>query len=149
MFRLSPDRRQSTDRKRVYGAKQDEDFDELLFARGVHKIAFNTFAYDRGWRESLNSKFDDVRRYVRFPYKGEIWPYAVRAAPYDGRSYAYLHHDSSFVEISVSLHVLSLDFLVFLSGPRHDLEARVAGQQLYVVSRKGQWQGSSLLGLIR
>lgn len=56
VFQLNPDHRQSTDRKWVYGAKQDESFDELLFARAVHKMAFNTFAYGRGWRESMNTK---------------------------------------------------------------------------------------------
>ncbi len=149
LFQLCPDQKESTDRKWVYGAKQDENFDELLFARGVHKLAFNTFAYGRGGREAMHGRFDNLRRYIRRPDRGEIWPYAVGGAPYDGTYYASLHHDSAFTEVSVSLHVLCLNFFVFLSGSCYDLAAKATGQEVYVVSRKGQWQGSSILGLTR
>ena len=39
---------------------QSKEFNELRFARGIHKIAFNAFAFYFGKRRALSEKFNQV-----------------------------------------------------------------------------------------
>lgn len=57
---------------------QSKEFDELLFARGVHKIAFNCYAYKFGQSNALQNRFDSLRRYIRCAKTNELWTYGVR-----------------------------------------------------------------------
>jgi HNH endonuclease len=143
---LVSDSGKADSRKLVFKPRQDRSFDELLFARGVHKIAFNSFAYRHGLQDALHERFDRLRRYVRQPENGEIWNYAVRQAPSDENYYATFYTQSREI---VELHILCLDFCVVLTGWRRDVEERIAGDNVFIVSRKGNWQDPSVFGLKR
>jgi hypothetical protein len=54
----------------------DPDFDMLEFRRALYRIALSTVAMLQGAEYALDPKFDDVRRYIRNPKPGEVWPFA-------------------------------------------------------------------------
>lgn len=64
-------------REATFTLQQPKEFDELLFARGLHKVAFNCFAKRFGYSEALQDRFKKIRSYVRCAKKEELWPYIV------------------------------------------------------------------------
>lgn len=50
-------------------------FDVLRFRRALHHVGFNALAHSDGVERACGSEYDNVRRYVRKPHKGESWPY--------------------------------------------------------------------------
>lgn len=56
----------------------EPSFDLLLFRRALHHVALNYLAAIRGTSFVLESQFDDVRRYVRRPHRGEAWYFGER-----------------------------------------------------------------------
>lgn len=126
--------------------EQSKEFDELLFARGIHKIAFNCYAHKFGQSNALQNRFDKLRRYIRYAKTNELWTYGVR----DSRSTAN-RSCSALCETDwgpfLGLRLLSLDFFVSLTGWRSEIESGVIENGYDIIRRKGQWQESSLLGL--
>ena len=50
-------------------------FNLLRFRRALHHVGFNALVHRDGVERAYGSEYDDVRRYVRRPHKGESWPY--------------------------------------------------------------------------
>lgn len=50
-------------------------FDLLRFRRALHHVGLNALAMRDGVERAYESQYDEVRRYVRKPYKHESWPY--------------------------------------------------------------------------
>lgn len=76
-----------TDKQIHVQVKNPQEFEDKLFRRALHHIAFNSLALG-GQELVLKSIFDNVRKYIRQPKKGEVWPYAQyfpsgREAPID------------------------------------------------------------------
>jgi hypothetical protein len=124
--------------------QQSGQFDECLFARGIHKAALNCCAARFGQTEVLQGRFDSVRKYVKFADIGEFWPYGVLSGSRDERLWAVLHRSRR--GLVVELHLLCLDFLISLEGWNRDLESRL-NEKWTIVRGPGQWNESSLLGL--
>ncbi len=139
---ITPNTRQAD-----FHLEQSKEFDELLFARFIHKVAFNCYAFRFGHRNALHRRFDTLRRYVRRAYKDELWTYAVKESyRRENRCIAVLYETSwSLVE----LRLLSLDFLVSLTGWRREIESEIRNNNTYIIRNKGQWGASSILGLQR
>jgi hypothetical protein len=124
------------------GPQQSTEFDDYVFARGIHKIAFNTFAYRFGKRRALEGKFDRLRRYIRQPAKYELWQYATWETDHKkmfARFYCVDEH--WFVHIGIFV----IDFVVSLDG--RGCELRPRANNIRHVIRAGQWNASSLFGL--
>lgn len=64
--------RQVTVRPRIAPA-----YDSVEFARGVHRIAFESVAAAMGPDEALREQYDEVRDFVRRPDRNEQWPYVT------------------------------------------------------------------------
>lgn len=145
-LKMGPRRIKSGVTKLTFTAEQSKEFDERLFARGIHKIAFNCFAKKYGQMAALNIKFDKLRRYIRSAEKAELWSYAVMPASRLGLAYKIFkypgHSEWGWI---VNIHLISLLFRVALEGWKDELKPQ--GQGVYVIRRVGQWQESSLLGL--
>lgn len=82
-----------TDKQIHVQAKNPQDFEDKLFRRALHHIALNSLALGGGHELVLNSVFDNARKYIRQPKKGEVWPYAqyfssVREATIDAEPIA-------------------------------------------------------------
>ena len=56
-------------RQADFHLEQSNEFDELLFARGIHKSAFNCFALRFGRNYALHPRFNNLRRYIRVSVK--------------------------------------------------------------------------------
>jgi hypothetical protein len=117
----------------------------LEFARGIHKIAFNCFTRRREHREALHPSYNRLRNYVRQPTKGELWPYAVKESR-NADEFVAIFHKTKWGEI-VELRLLSLDFLVSLTGWKDEIGSKLRGDDICIIRSKGQWNNSSLLGL--
>lgn len=63
------------DGKRKLIFPDPSEFCGLKFRRALYHIAFNYVAWKFGWKSALEQKFDEVRRYVRYPKINEKWPY--------------------------------------------------------------------------
>jgi hypothetical protein len=56
-------------------APNPPEFDSLNFNKCLGHIALNYIAWKLGWDEALNTKYDGLRRFVRYGNRGETWPY--------------------------------------------------------------------------
>lgn len=116
---------------------QDKVFNEIEFARGIHKIAFNLYAFDRGRRASLNQKFDNLRRYIRNPDKKEFWKYAVKYYP---------NSNNRFIRKNIVVfNIYDIEFMVSLVK---DLDEKIAINNGYkILHTDNEWNHNSLFGL--
>ncbi len=135
-------------KKVEFQLEQDKEFNELLFARGIHKIAFNSYAFRFGQRNALHNRFDNLRQYTRKPERDELWTYGVRESQYSGVDFVAKFYSSDWDGI-VKLYILGLEFLVSLIGWKREIEYDLKRGDIYIVRQKGQWLESSLLGLKR
>ena len=126
--------------------EQSKEFDELLFARGIHKIAFNCYAYKFGQHEALQNRFNNLRQYVRYAKFDELWTYGVKVPNSARNRHMAELHDKNF-GLFLGLPLLTLAFFVSLTGWRNEIESEVIKNGYCIISRKGQWTASSLLGL--
>ena len=126
--------------------EQSKEFKELLFARGIHKIAFNCYAYKFGQSNALQNRFDNLRRYIRYAKTNELWTYGVRDSHSTANRSCSTLYETDWGPFG-GLRLLSLDFFVSLTGWRHELEAEIIKNGYDIISRRGQWGSSSLLGL--
>jgi hypothetical protein len=126
--------------------EQSKEFDELLFARGIHKIAFNSYASRFGQRDALQSRFDNLRRYVRRADRDELWTYGVKESRCRESNFIAIFHSENSDEV-VKLHMFGLELLISLTGWRREIEKHLREYDICVVHENGQWQESSLLGL--
>jgi hypothetical protein len=124
---------------------QSKEFSELHFARGIHKIAFNSFAYRYGYNEANSARYDKVRKYVRSAVKSEIWPYAVKLSSNSSNECRATYNKCDLWEV-VELQIWELQFLVSLMGWNQEIENNLNGD-IIIVRKDGQWNESSLLGL--
>lgn len=125
---------------------QSKEFNELLFARAVHKIAFNCFAYEFG-DDALDHRFNKLRKYIRKPNKGELWTYVVWPEPYLEFGFG-LHRTN--MGLLAEVRLLCLDFIVSLEGWRSGFEKLIPeNEEAFVIRETGQWQASTFLGLKR
>ncbi len=132
-------------KKVEFGLEQSKEFDELLFARGIHKIAFNSYASRFGQRDALHNRFDNLRRYVRKADRDELWTYAVKESEDSENNFIAIVRQTNWGEI-VELRILCLDFLVSLRGWKKEIEKYLRANDYSIVWHKGQWQERSLLG---
>jgi hypothetical protein len=51
------------------------------FSRGLHMIAFNLAALNRGIETAFESRYDQVRKYIRAPRLRERWPFLQVIGP--------------------------------------------------------------------
>ena len=126
--------------------EQSKEFDELLFARGIHKIAFNSYAFRFGQRNALHNRFNNLRRYVRKADRDELWTYAVKESENSQETFVAIIRSANWGEV-VELRILFLDFLVSLMGWKREIEHDLRRDSIYIIRHEGQWQESSLLGL--
>lgn len=126
--------------------EQSKEFKELSFARGIHKIAFNCYTYKFGKNKALQDCFDNLRRYVRQAKANELWTYGVRDSHSTANRSCSTLYETDLGPF-VGLRLLSLDFFVSLTGWRSEIEPEVIKNGYCIISRKGQWTASSLLGL--
>jgi hypothetical protein len=98
-----------------FGLEQSKEFDELLFARGIHKIAINSYASRFGQRDALQDRFNNLRRYVRKADRDELWAYAVKESQYRENIFITVFHSKDW-DVVVELHILGLNFFVSLRG---------------------------------
>lgn len=117
--------------------KQNSVFDELKFARGIHKIAFNLYVFQYRQRAALNQKFDNLRRYIRNPDKNEFWKYACKYEPNSNNRY--------IKENIVIFNTYGLEFLVSLANEWDEKIARNNGYKILYTGN--EWNGSSMVGL--
>ena len=61
----------------------DSRFDLKGFRRALYHVGLNSVAHRHGAAGALSAEYDEVRRYVRYPHKGEEWGFAQRVAPLD------------------------------------------------------------------
>ena len=96
----------------------DSRFDLSGFRRALHHIALNSIAYRHGQEKALAAEYDEARRYVRFPRKGEEWGFAQHA-----RSLHRIHDEVGIDHIVTGDHELvrivafNLSFYVDLRRP--------------------------------
>jgi hypothetical protein len=116
---------------------QDKVFNEMKFARGIHKIAFNLYAFNYGQRASLNQKFDNLRRYIKNPYKKEFWKYAVKYSP---------NSNNRFIKKNIVVfNIYNIEFMVSLVN---DLDEKIAINNGYkILYTDNEWNHNSLFGL--
>lgn len=123
---------------------QSREFDELLFARAVHKVAFNYFAYNYG-HKALHNRYDKIRSYIRKAKKNELWTYVVCPEPHLELACCFIKTTSGFM---VKVRILCLDFVVSLEGWRPEFEKLIPSHKdIYAIREVGQWQASTFLGL--
>lgn len=137
---ITPETRQA-----VFRLEQDKEFDELLFARGIHKITFNCYAREFGRKEALHPRFNNLRNYIRKADKGELWPYSVREAQSNKNQFISIFY-GDYGEIA-GLHILSLDFVVSFTRQIIDIQSALKRWGFFLIHSKGQWKASSFLGL--
>ncbi len=91
------------------------DFDFLRFRRALHHIGLNTVAAQQGADAALESRFDNVRRYVKHPKpRDESWPYGqIRRGDFP-RLIGVGMIEYENIEL-VGIHVFNLILLVDLS----------------------------------
>jgi|GEM_PF-2928687 len=128
-----------------FTSKQDTEFNELKFARGIHKIAFNCYASRFRQEKALQSRFDNLRRYIKNPNQHELWIYAVRYATKCNSIVTFDFFENN--EEILKLQIFNLDFVVFLREWESNMEFTLKNSGFTVIKRKGQWRASSLLGL--
>ncbi len=126
--------------------EQSKEFDELFFARGIHKIALNSYAFRFGHRDALNNRFNNLRQYVRKADRDELWTYAVKESQNSEDNFVAVIDNTKWGEF-IELRLLCLDFLISLTGWKREIEYKLRTNDIYIVRHKGQWQESSLLGL--
>ena len=125
---------------------QDRQFDELRFARGIYKMAFNVMALHHGHGFALQNRFDRVRRYIRKPDKGALWPYTV--AP-DGPAGLHAWIGSAPDGFwGVQLDIWTSHFFVVLPYWPDSLLRRLPSNWT-LVREENMWNKSSLFGLDR
>jgi hypothetical protein len=147
-IRLGPRPITTGTQKVDFELEQSRGFDELLFARGIHKIAFNSYASRFGQRDALHNRFNNLRRYVRKADRDELWTYAVKESQDSGNNFVAIIREAEWGKV-IELRILCLDFLVSLTGWKREIEDVVRRDNICIVRHKGQWQESSLLGLKR
>lgn len=93
--------------------KNPQNFDDKLFRRALHHIAFNALTFMGGKELMMNNIFNNARKYIRQPKKGEIWPYiqqfpSERQNPVDAQPIPSTHgliirlgifHDDFYVDL--------------------------------------------------
>jgi hypothetical protein len=126
--------------------EQSKEFDELLFARGIHKIAFNSYAFRFGQSDALRSNFDNIRRYIRKADRNELWTYAVKISEDTENEFKGVIRKANWGEI-VELHILCLYFLASFTDWNKKIESDLKGDNIYIIRSEGQWEASSFLGL--
>jgi hypothetical protein len=68
--------------------KWNQAFDMDRFSRGLHMVAFNLSALNRGIESAFHRRYDRVREYIRKPKRSERWPFLQIIRP---------HHDVRLV----------------------------------------------------
>lgn len=99
--------------------KNPSNFEDKLFRRALHHIAYNFLALTRG-KEFLKDRFDNARKYIRQPKKGEIWPY-VQLFSVDRQSPVDAQEISDAPGMIIRLGIFHNNFFVDLlnSGTLH------------------------------
>jgi hypothetical protein len=141
---LGPVKITSETREISFTMQQPKEFDESLFARGLHKVAFNCFTQRFGKSEALRDCFNKVRNYARNAKKDEFWPYIVQPINFNGVFLALFnkYKDGWFVDFNLP----GFQFLVSLEGQHRAFES-MSNETCFVIRETGQWNESSLLGL--
>jgi hypothetical protein len=90
-------------------------FESTRFSRALHYVALNAAAAFLGLDRVLEPDFDPVRRYVRFPKKGEAWPFASYSADLEPIRKLVEVDGVETEDAAIShLKIFSLDFYVDL-----------------------------------
>lgn len=123
---------------------QSKEFDELLFARAIHKVAFNCYAYKYG-NDARKSCYNKIRNYIKKAKKEELWTYVVCPEP-------HLELACFFVKtkwgLLARIRILCLDFVVSFEGWRPEFEKLIRKHaEIFTIREVGQWQASTFLGL--
>lgn len=135
--------------------EQSREFNEFVFVRGIHKIAFNCFANQFGQEEAMNPKFKSITKYIRYPDTGkDLWAYAVKLVNPDKEcNVEFLKQIDGIV--LVHLHLICFDFIISLTAGEwwrtRKLWKEYKGQfqEFTIIKEPGWWNESSLSGLKR
>lgn len=135
---IGPDLKEAT-----FTMQQPGEFKEVSFARGIHKIAFNSFALRFGYTESHRDCFNKVRQYVRAASKNDFWQYMVIPLSFNGSYKAdfYNYRQGRVVDFNLP----GLLFRVSLEGWHTEFESWHEGSS--IVRGPNHWSEPSLLGL--
>lgn len=129
--------------------KQPREFNEFVFIRGIHKIAFNCFANQFGQKECMNSKFDKIAKYIRHPDTGkDLWTYAVKLVNPDKECNAKFLKQINGI-ILVHLHLICFDFIISLTAGEWWDKYKIQLPDFTIIKRPGCWNEPSLSGLKR
>jgi len=124
--------------------EQASEFDELVFARAVHKVAFNCYASRFGNINALHSRFDNLRTYIRRPERSELWPYGIKETARDDSLTVRFLGELGLV---VELHLYIYNFYVSLTFMKSDMERKLKGHDIMIINKVGAWSGNSMHGL--
>ena len=97
----------------------------VKFNRGLHHIAFNFLAFVLSPDVILDNSFDAVRRYIRSPKKGEVWPYLACRMGDKPNKNTQIAHLNGAPGTSVGLQLFHLCFVVNLAGDREGDTERI------------------------
>ena len=94
------------------------------FNRGLHHIAFNFLALISSSEVVLRDSFDAVRRYIRSPKKGEVWPYLTCRVGDKPNRRIQVSNLNGAPGTSIGLQLFHLCFVVNLASHREgDMES--------------------------
>ncbi len=131
----------------TFKMKQPKEFDEFVFIRGIHKIAFNCFANQFGQKECMNSKFHKIAKYIKCPNTGkDLWPYAVKLVNTDKECNVEFLKQINGI-ILVHLHIICFDFIISLTAGEWWYKYKRQLQDFTIIKEPGWWNESSLSGL--
>lgn len=128
----------------TFQPKQSNEFDELQFARAVHKMAFNCYAGSFGNRNALHSRFDNLRNYIRQPARNELWHYGVKQTSRDDFLAARFFGEPDTI---VELHLFIFNFYISLTTLTSPIERELRRHDILIINRVGAWSGNSMDGL--
>lgn len=64
-----------TDGEKKISFPDPSEFSDSRFRRCLGHISLNYIAWKFGWQAALESRFDDLRKYVRYSSRKKRWPY--------------------------------------------------------------------------
>ncbi len=75
MIRYRPEWLQETDGEQKVFLPNPSEYNDSKFRRCLGHISLNYIAWKFGWQVALESRFNELRRYVRYSSRGKKWPY--------------------------------------------------------------------------
>jgi hypothetical protein len=65
------------DTKPLIAVRTPRGWKQSEFHRALHCVAFNILSLQLTEQQLIDASFDQVRNYIRYPRRGEVWPYCA------------------------------------------------------------------------